>query len=190
MQVLEAAITRKFLRTVAIPTNSESEGRDRVKEKNKESQRRFYLRNKDQKRESVRLYYLQNLSKRKEYLAQYRHRNNAEIQEYNRQYRNQNRLKNLDYNIRNKHRIAASMRDYYIRNKDKVKKTARESYVRTLDYPDSYAPRLAALNSWKSPERVREFFELIAKRLQILHYTDWYRISRTQVSELGGVIWN
>src|SRR5689334_9639565 len=42
------------------------------------------------------------------------------------------------------------------------------------------------LKSWKTPEVVRDYFESIKSKLHISHYTDWYRISRTQIMELGG----
>jgi hypothetical protein len=34
---------------------------------------------------------------------------------------------------------------------------------------------------------VREYFESIKGNLLIVNYTDWYRISRTQITQHGGV---
>ena len=42
------------------------------------------------------------------------------------------------------------------------------------------------LKSWKTPELVRDYFESIKAKLHISHYSGWYRISRTQIRDLGG----
>jgi hypothetical protein len=39
----------------------------------------------------------------------------------------------------------------------------------------------------KSPALIREFFESLRAQLHISNYTDWYRISRPQIYQLGGM---
>jgi hypothetical protein len=156
------------------------EYRLRNKDKLTESKRSYQIRNKDKLRE----YYYRNLG---EYDRQYRIQNNDKLKDYGRQYRSQNREMKKDYSLRNKLKSEESARLYYFRNHDKIKESIRANYIRHLENPDTYFPRLTVFKSWKSSESVREFFESLAEKLHISHYTDWYRISMIQIRDSGGV---
>ena len=43
------------------------------------------------------------------------------------------------------------------------------------------------LNSWKTDESIRDYFEQIAPLLHINELSDWYRISRLQIVDMKGI---
>jgi hypothetical protein len=56
-----------------------------------------------------------------------------------------------------------------------------------MDDPEAYSARDSVLKSWKSQKSVRDFFDSVSSRLLISNHTDWYRVSRSQIGNLGGV---
>jgi hypothetical protein len=146
------------------------------KKDRKESNRRYYLRHVSDIREAKRDYYSRNKDNIKDYYRKYVDENKHSIRESYRKYY----LRNQDYK-----RI--SSQNYHANNRNKIKETKREYYVRKKENPALYVPRETEFKSWKTPLVVREYFESISKLLHIVHYTDWYRISRPQVRFLGGV---
>jgi hypothetical protein len=152
----------------------------------KEYDRKYRDRNKDKLKESKSSYYLRNLEIKREYAShkdpKWRDRDNGprnkkKDREYVRQYL-----------VRTKDQKRVYDRQYRLDNKDKARDYSRLKYLRNHGNPASYNPRHAALKSWRAPELVREYFESIAKQLQISDYTDWYRISRLQIYDLGGML--
>jgi hypothetical protein len=57
-------------------------------------------------------------------------------------------------------------------------------------YPEHVWDRMRWLNKpgefWSQPERVRQFVDQLARKLQVTKDEDWYRISRQQVEEQPG----
>jgi hypothetical protein len=92
------------------------------------------------------------------------------------------------YRLGNKSNIRESQRKYRGRNKDRVRETLQDYYLRHHDNPEIYLPRNNEAKSWKTPELARDYFESIAKQLAISTHSDWYRISRDQVRNLGGIV--
>lgn len=133
-----------------------------------------------------------------DYNRQYRLLFKDEIASKIRSYRLQNRLalaaKQREYHLRNKEQINIAKQEYYLDNKetmmrkrDKAERAAkaRLKYISSLLEPNDYSPHMF---SWKTSDQVRAFFDSIAPRLQITDPTDWYRISRSQILELGGTL--
>lgn len=124
----------------------------------------YYFRHKDKVRLSKQRYYT---------------RNKDGIRGAQRNYYAQNKDNSREYYLRNKTNILESKRRYYLRKKSED----------ALDSSAAHLPYLVRLTenlSWKTPEAVREYFDSVAKQLNISHYTDWYRISRPQILSFGG----
>jgi hypothetical protein len=132
------------------------------------------------KKEYFRQYLLHNKDKIKEVKQQYRQLHKDRVRESDRLYRLENRDK-----IKESKRLSDTL--YRIRNKDKLRETMREKYLQNHKTPNSYIPRGAVLKSWKSPNSVRKYFDSIGKELHVSNYEDWYRISRVQIRDLGGM---
>jgi hypothetical protein len=187
MQVRCQCIFRQLFRAFSEKTECEREFSDR-KDKMKAYDRQYRLRNADLRKDYERQYLLLNNDKMKEYHHRYRARNPDKMKEYERA-RNQDKRREskLLYRMRNEDKIREWKRRYQLRHKDKISDSKRDYYLRKHDSPESYLPRNTIVKSWKTAEEIREHFDSIAKRLQITHYTDWYRISRSQIRELGGM---
>jgi hypothetical protein len=153
----------------------------------------------------------QALLDKRAYLREYALRKKDTIREYKRNYYNQNKDNTVEskreydrlYSKANKDSMRAYIRKYNTRNKDKLKYSIREYVHRNKenirDYIGEYHngnclfrtdsnnyPRKTSRKSWKTPEVVRDYFESMKRQLLIVNYTDWYRISRTQLVKLGG----
>lgn len=104
---------------------------------------------------------------------------------YDRLYYRQNKDKlneqHRQFCTRNKDSRKEYHRQFRAQNKDKMKEASRLYVIRHRIGEPSPARR-----SWKTPELVRDYFETVAKKLQILEYSDWYRISDFQIRNLGG----
>jgi hypothetical protein len=166
-------------------TLCEHETENRKTDEMKVYDRQYRLRNMDKLRESKRQYRIKNKDKMQGYYDQYK----DSLKEYHRQYQIRNRNKvnesNREYYFRNGDKRREESRQYNFRNKDMRKE--RQFYSRSHQNPDSYLPRRIEVKSWKTPELVREYFESIAKQLHVTDYTDWYRISRPLIDNLGGM---
>jgi hypothetical protein len=110
-----------------------------------------------------------------QYQREYRVRNRDKLQEWNREYNN------------TKECSLESKREYNFRNKDRRRKYYLDYYIRKNYNPESYLARNDLFKSWRTPELVRKYFDSIAEQLHIADYYDWYRISRSQLRNLGGM---
>jgi hypothetical protein len=164
--------------------------------RHKESKRAYDAvnRNEVDRRDYLREYAIRNQATKREYDRRYRILKRDERKEYNRNYtsRNQDSVKvsRQQYAMRMRAEKRHYDREYYARNKDTKRDYFRDYYLRTADSTlDNYSPRSDdfAAKSWRSAESVREFFDHIGKQLAITEFTDWYRISRPQVAQFGGV---
>jgi hypothetical protein len=157
---------------------------------NSESIEQFRVENKEEKKDYDRKYNLQNKYKRSEYKLYYRAEHVDRKKLYNEQYHLQHNDKEIEskrrYRLENKDRKREYFRRYNYLNKDKIRDSNRQYRVEHHSNPEIYLPRNIESKSWKSPELVREYFESIAKQLNISNFSDWYRISRMQVIELEG----
>lgn len=68
------------------------------------------------------------------------------------------------------------------RNIEQRKEYDREYYLQSLESPSDYSPG----KSWKNPATLRGYFESIANEISITTHSDWYRVSRLQIVQLGG----
>jgi hypothetical protein len=181
----------------------------RKKDEIKESNRLYYLNNKTNVQELNRQYHIRNrdkinASKRRSLLkntgrddgidAMLEKRRLAmelKKKEYNRRYYQENKLRRSEYAkqyyLRNKYAMNESNRMYKSLNKPLISESNRKYYKRKLEYPESYLPRYS-VKSWRTPALVRGYFESITKQLLISHPTDWYRISRFQIRQFGGMV--
>lgn len=157
------------------------------------SLRRYYTQNKDRKREtrnqtinseSRRAYSVVNIDKLREYERLYHAENKDTRAEYQRQYYFKVRDRKKSSQCDNKISLKEYNQSYYTQNHDKILDAKRLSYCRQHGR-NSYLVRVDA-KSWKTPAIVREYFDATAKQLQIADYSDWYRISRVQMSDIGG----
>ncbi len=165
----------------------------------KDYKREYYIQNKDrkekhpeeeiqkknQKKEYDRAYYLLNKEKKKEYCQKYSIQNRDKMKEYFRDYYIQNKEKKKEYKREYYHKSIDKIKEYKIKNKEKINQYFRKKNIeKQIEKNDNYVP----LNSWKTNELIREFFEKIAPVLHINDLSDWYRISREQIIDLKGII--
>lgn len=127
----------------------------------RESQQRYNDRNRDKINESKRKYYATNKDFAKE--------------------------SNRDYYLKNKDKKREYDHEYRLLNKPKIRDSKRRNYLRKLENSDSYRSLNSESKSWKTPETVRSYFDSIAGQLSISDPTDWYRISRVQIRDFGGL---
>lgn len=164
--------------------------KDNVKQYNLE----YYERNKDDRKKAVHEYYVRTKDDKRNFNEAYYDEHGDKLRKSFREYYNRNKkhISNMrkDYYARNKLRMRETDREYRKRNKDNKRRANREYYLRTMENPEDYQPRHFEAKSWKTPDLVREFFDTIAKPLSISEISNWYRISRTQICDLGGMICN
>jgi hypothetical protein len=132
------------------------------------ARREYYRRNKDSMKESMREYH-------RTYYFQHKNHTGEDVYQFQRE-----RICN---ELRKRNREEAN-RAYYLRNKDKNRE--RESYIRAVK-KSAGSTRLMGRRSLKTPALVRDYIEALGKQLHISDYTDWYRISRTQITNVGGL---
>eukprot|EP01127_Copromyxa_protea_P014851 TRINITY_DN4197_c0_g1_i1.p1 TRINITY_DN4197_c0_g1~~TRINITY_DN4197_c0_g1_i1.p1 ORF type:complete len:722 (+),score=134.76 TRINITY_DN4197_c0_g1_i1:213-2168(+) len=132
-----------------------------------QKKREYHLNNKEAIKKRKREYYLKNKEAIKEKMKEYHQKNKEVIKEREREYRSNNR-----------EAIKERLREYRLNNKEEINKQRREH---RLNNP---IPRKT--RNWQTPENVREFFESVGKQLYIAEPSDWYRISRDQLTNLGG----
>lgn len=170
------------------------------KNKKKKSSLEYYLQNIDKKKEYHRMYYIQNKNKKKVYDSEYKIQNKEKMKESNREYYLRNKDKKLEYDkkykIENKDKIKEYYREYKIQNEQKMKDYFREYKILNKDkikqfYIEKNIERnngiYIPLYSWKTQDSVRKYFERIAPLLYISDLSDWYRISRTQITDMKGI---
>jgi hypothetical protein len=149
----------------------------------------YFNRNKETLQEQKRLwnrdYYERNkdlLKEEKSVLSRaYYIRNKDTLNENRRDYRRQ-------YDNRNKEARGVYEREYATRNSDTMKRKRKRKYIEALPHNANYAPRNDYLKLWKNQVLVREYFDSISPQLHISHFTDWYRISQTQIINLNGML--
>jgi hypothetical protein len=77
---------------------------------------------------------------------------------------------------------------YELRNSEKKKEYERQY---EQNNKERRTKRTTTVNrttvNWKTPASVREFFESLRVSLRIASVSDWYRISRPQIYQFGGV---
>eukprot|EP01124_Arcella_intermedia_P021968 TRINITY_DN3174_c0_g1_i5.p1 TRINITY_DN3174_c0_g1~~TRINITY_DN3174_c0_g1_i5.p1 ORF type:complete len:431 (+),score=96.59 TRINITY_DN3174_c0_g1_i5:19-1311(+) len=172
------------------------ENREDTKEGKREAARRDYLRRKEQVKEARKRYYLENMPKVKDRQREYRLKAREGIRERLREYRRANegalREKRRAYLAQNRERLAAMQRQrrlsdpgareqqrlYRINHKEALRDRRR------LREREKKAPRKT--KSWSSPAEVLAFLEHAKEQLHISQPSDWYRISRSEISRVGG----
>jgi hypothetical protein len=122
-----------------------------------------------------REYYDQNKDSRKDTVREYHHRNKENISESGRAYYSRNKDNSQDVH-----------RGYRHRNKETLRDRKLAYYLQHRTSSHVYSPRKSRA-SWRTQESVRAYFDSIKGQLLIVNYTDWYRISRSQITKLGGV---
>jgi hypothetical protein len=124
---------------------------------------------------------------RKDYFAQYRVENDDKLKEYKWNFGRRNKQKKKEYDYHYRLRHLSKKRDYFHdycrQNEEKVRNYRVESKDGCIN-----TSALRSLKSWKSPEEVRMFFEIVSRSLRISSYSDWYRIARSQIELFGGMI--
>jgi hypothetical protein len=171
--------------------------KDRLSDYNRE----YYLRNKDNRKHSMRDYLDRNEERIRDKVREYDGNRNELKRDYDRFHYTQNdtniRKSQREYATRNQDNLNESGKDHYSRNKENMREirseynsrnedTRRAYYVGHRSSTGVYAARLSS-KSWKTPELVRAYFDSIKGTLLIADYTDWYRVSRTQIAKHGGV---
>lgn len=97
------------------------------------------------------------------------------------------------------HKEATLQREklYRSQNRELLRERQRQHYIKKQDTTRNYLPRkkyvvllftvIHVSKSWKNQEKVREFLESVKEQLHITDRCDWYRISRVQICEVGGM---
>ncbi len=182
------------------------------KEKKREYLREYYIQNKDRMKENSRKYFTKNKEKIKAYKREDYSENKEKKKKSNREYRIQNKEKWREYYLKNKEKIKEANKKYRIQNNVKIKETIREYRLLNKDKKKEFDRKYYlqnkekikllyiqkniernngiynSVNSWKTNESIREYFERIAPLLHISDLSDWYRISRSQIVHLKGMI--
>lgn len=160
--------------------NAYDEGSFR-KDKMKEYNREYRMKNKEKIAEYKKLYHLQNKER---------------MNERNRMHYINNKEKIKRIRSENKEKIKKYTKEYRLLNKDKFQQYEREYYlekrrpkIRELSIKKNieknngkYIPR----RSWLESTSLREYFDSISPLLHISVLSDWYRISRTQINQVNG----
>jgi len=145
---------------------------------------------KDKKREYNREYNLKNNKKIKEHKREYNLKNKVKIQEHKREYYSKNKEERKEfgreYRLKNKEKIIEHSREYYSTNKEEKKEYSREKYVQKKKDSDPSFVLKKATYCWKNRNSVRSFFEVAAKIYRIVDFSDWYRVSYGQIKMAGG----
>eukprot|EP01124_Arcella_intermedia_P022228 TRINITY_DN3269_c0_g1_i6.p1 TRINITY_DN3269_c0_g1~~TRINITY_DN3269_c0_g1_i6.p1 ORF type:complete len:532 (-),score=121.07 TRINITY_DN3269_c0_g1_i6:292-1683(-) len=76
------------------------------------------------------------------------------------------------------------MKAYYTKNRDHLRDYYRRKKKETSDKKKQSEPRKTRV--WTDPKVVRTFFEQAAGLLHVHQPTDWYRVSRLQMTKVGG----
>eukprot|EP01124_Arcella_intermedia_P024109 TRINITY_DN3987_c0_g2_i2.p1 TRINITY_DN3987_c0_g2~~TRINITY_DN3987_c0_g2_i2.p1 ORF type:complete len:480 (-),score=120.91 TRINITY_DN3987_c0_g2_i2:412-1851(-) len=151
-------------------------------EKIKERRVEYRIKNREAIKEQQRLYFIKNKESILEKQKLYKQNNQEAIKEQQSNWRNQNRLTIQEtikkYHLKNKHTIKLQKQLYYIKNKHTIK--LKLSHYRL----QHKKPRKHLI--WTNPLHVTQFFESAKVQLHISNPDDWYRISRTQINQLGG----
>lgn len=124
--------------------------------------------------EASRQYCIRNKDIRRDYQRRYQSRNRPAILDNQMQYRFRN-VEKIEYESNQQYRL----RRTGPKQRDKIR---IENRCTISSRSDSSGHNI----SWKSSEVVRDYFESIAKDLQIGNFVDWYRISRHQIDTLQG----
>eukprot|EP01124_Arcella_intermedia_P007812 TRINITY_DN14839_c0_g3_i2.p1 TRINITY_DN14839_c0_g3~~TRINITY_DN14839_c0_g3_i2.p1 ORF type:complete len:256 (+),score=59.03 TRINITY_DN14839_c0_g3_i2:81-770(+) len=159
--------------------------------------REYRLKNKEKIRQQQKEYQLKNKARisliKKDYASkhkqlikiqqkEYQINNKLKIQNQKRQYRLLNadkiRQNKILYVLNNKEKIRMQKHVYYLKNK-KVLQEKKKIYC-----IKNKKPRRNKV--WTDPDQVRLFFEYASKELHITDPRDWYRISASQMKEIGG----
>eukprot|EP01124_Arcella_intermedia_P027271 TRINITY_DN5296_c0_g1_i3.p1 TRINITY_DN5296_c0_g1~~TRINITY_DN5296_c0_g1_i3.p1 ORF type:complete len:419 (-),score=98.24 TRINITY_DN5296_c0_g1_i3:6-1262(-) len=142
-------------------------------------------------------YYHKNKIAIKEKNKQYYLRNRENImermREYGEKHRGAKRARGREYYECNRERIKARQRDYYVHNVLVVRERSKEYRVRNKAVVDE-KNRLYRLRHrkprrvlpWATPEHVMRFFAHTLSELRVSAPEEWYRVSRDQISRLGG----
>jgi hypothetical protein len=91
--------------------------------------------------------------------------------------------------MKNKETVNQKDRAYYLKNKNSIIAKQRELYILKKKKENEnyiHSPRKETLYSWKNRESTRKYFETASKLLHISDFSDWYRISRSQIQQTGG----
>lgn len=149
---------------------------DLRKEKLNEYHREYRKKNDEKLKLYYRDYMIQNKEKKMQYNLKYKLKHNEKVLEYERTYRLLKKLKKKDYN-----------REYRLKNGDKLRELARMTNIMKKIQKNSNFIPPPKLKSWKSIESLRNYFESTSRTLHITELSDWYRVSRNQIHETGGI---
>lgn len=143
---------------------------EKIKEKNRE----YNLKNKDAIKEKNREYYLQHRESLQQKKKEYRRKNKVKIKQ-----------KNQEYLIKNKESMKDKWRAYYLENKETIKERKKEYRTKKKMNENALSRKRF---SWKDSASTRKYFETTATFFHITDYSDWYRVSRSQINLTGGSI--
>jgi hypothetical protein len=96
------------------------------KEKLKEYQKKYCLKNKEKKKEYDKEYYLKNNEKVKEYQKKYRLKNKEKKKEYDKEYYLKNNEHFKEYYLKNKEKVKEYVKEYRLKNREKYLKYMRD----------------------------------------------------------------
>jgi hypothetical protein len=175
----------------------------------KEKRKRYYIKNRHhlyehskqqqhKKQETVHLYNKDYYARNKDLIKLQRHSyyqaKKAIIKQYRQQEERATALKEYkrQYDLQNKDRLKTYQAQYQARNGDLLKERRRVAHLRNrLPLKKYWIVRTrpnSISKSWKDPLEVRKFLESVKEKLHISSPEDWYRVSRVQLKQVGGII--
>lgn len=137
---------------------------------------------------------IEKLMKRREY----RLKSKSKIREKERDYeiKNKERIKERKkkYNRINKEIISTKKREFYLKNREAIIDRQRLYNIQKKKEKNlNYLPplfRTKYLFSWKDKDSTRKYFDFVTPLLHINDLSDWYRISKTQIIQTGGLFFS
>eukprot|EP01124_Arcella_intermedia_P002785 TRINITY_DN11518_c0_g1_i4.p1 TRINITY_DN11518_c0_g1~~TRINITY_DN11518_c0_g1_i4.p1 ORF type:complete len:468 (-),score=107.57 TRINITY_DN11518_c0_g1_i4:30-1433(-) len=139
------------------------------KESISEKHKQYRQGHKEALQERTKIYYLLNKDKIKSRLKCYYNENRELI-----------RMRKKEYRVRNKETIREVNKNYYMKNKGAISVIKRSYYLKHRN------PKIIR-RIWNKKEDVIQFFEYAGEQLFVRDPLDWYRISRIQIKNVGGI---
>jgi hypothetical protein len=160
--------------------------------------RQYFLDNKEVLRKKLQEYRLKNKEAIKDKQRQYFLNNKPAITEKQRQYRIANKEllgeRHRQYRTKFQERLQRQCREYRLKNKEVLRKKGQAYRLRIKialkERLLSEGKGFRELQSWKTPEKVIDFLESVAKEHQLKSPSDWYRISTLQIQKMGGMVFS
>lgn len=151
----------------------------------------FLQQKEDSKARLRREWKIKNKEKQKKYNDEYKLKNSEKLKMYQKMYREIQRQKQLEQERQEGQERPVEGKKKYHReyeHTEQRKEYKKEFYLKKKK-EQGLPPPVPNSFSWKTREGVRQFLEFAEKKYHVHEWPkDWYRISMSQVKEIGGIV--